>query len=157
MMQSPYSYASSLCDWTPFIHDPESDRDEIIFELRTAHIALLQEASWEWDENYSPGAPLGDAKRPFGNSGHWRIPVDIFNVIDDADPETLVLLQISEDYASEEDHEESATQALNGIWAECGLAMSVLLHCARQGLTAAPGSKWVVSRGFDTWLKFQEK
>lgn len=154
MLQSPYRYASLLRDCTPFVHASD---DSIIFELRTAHIALLQEAAWEWDEDCSPGAPSVGARAPFGHPGAKRIPVDIFHVIDDADPETLIRARISERYAeaSHAEREWADTQALNGIWAECGLAMSVLLHCARCGLAPAHGSKWKVSRVRDAWAKVE--
>ena len=98
------------------------------FTLTEDHIKLLQEIEfnmldWEW-----PGAPGGDPKRPYGNSGHNAVR-DIAEVLDMphhlADERADVL----------------------AIWAETADALQVILHTR----SFEPGT-YVKTHGYD-WVR----
>jgi hypothetical protein len=85
------------------------------FTLTKDHINLLQEIEFTMLDWEYPGAPGGDAKRPYGNSGHNAIR-DMADALGRLDP----------------DHDEidadDATNEILAIWNETADALQVILH-----------------------------
>lgn len=151
MLNAPYEYARTLEDWSPFV---QSDNDShFIFELRRAHIALLENARWEWDSNFEPGSPVVDSKRPFGNSGSYAITRELHRLVGDSDPDTFADLNLPEEIG--DDNEDDARAALYGLWQEVPLALSIMLSCAQSDGTAQAsiGSRWTVGKD-ETWRPY---
>ena len=152
MLNAPYEYAKTLEDWSPFVKSDNSGH--FIFELRRAHITLWENARWEWDSNFEPGAPVVDAKKPFGSGGRHQIPRDIYQALSDGDPDTLVDLGISDDFEElDRDAADDSTQALFGVWQEIPLAMSLLLSCVVEQVVPAIGSQWIIGRD-EVWRPY---